>query len=224
MEEFGFKFLWGEHFHWDGISSSPVLDWSDLQLFATLPTILIMFLLFIPSVFKESSRWLSVNAISDPRSEKCVLVETLDPENIPSSSGSLIDLFRNPGLQFGSAVLAYIWCVFLIIFMFVLMNCKDIIPGDLTINIEILSGMDLIAGFITFPLVLYVNRQLSTSLCFFMTGTSFLLHFFHPHPVYKQIFAQLGLFFNTLCFNLMSVSVHCGNISHSDQEHGNRIS
>ena len=89
--------------------------------------------------------------------------------------------------------------------MFVLMNCKDIIPGDLTINIEILSGMDLIAGFITFPLVLYVNRQLSTSLCFFMTGTTFVLHFFHPHPVYKQIFAQLGLFFNTLCFNLMSV-------------------
>ena len=65
--------------------------------------------------------------------------------------------------------------------------------------------MDLIAGFITFPLVLYVNRQLSTSLCFFVTGISFVFHFFHPHPVYKQIFAHLGLFFNTLCLNLMSV-------------------
>jgi len=190
-------------------------SWSDIQLFATLPTILFMMPLWVSSFFKESPKWLVSRGLyrdADETNTQGVTRNSVSGSEISmlihtdsSSSGSLLDLVRTPGIRFSTLVLSYVWCVFLIIFLFVLMNCKDIIPGNSTLNIEILSGMDLIAGLITFPIVVYINRRLSTSLCFFLTGTSFLLHFFHPNPVYKQVFAQIGLFCNTMCFNLMSV-------------------
>ena len=165
-----------------------------------------------PSVFTKSYQTSeeSCNAkeIRSNESIKSQLSESSPLNNSGKSErahGSLFDLMRTPGLRLSTIVLAYIWCVFLIIFLFVLMNCKEIIPGNSTLNIEILSGMDLIAGILTYPIVAYTDRRLSTSICFFSTGVSFLCRFFIPYSTYKQVFAQLGLFFNTLCFNLMSV-------------------
>ena len=200
-----------------GMSLVPLLSWllprwSDLQLLGTLPTIFILIPLSVSSFFNESTKWLSVNGfnskgelmIRDPHSEKSNLIQ-VEPHSESSSSLLWQNIARCHGLIFSTVVLVYIWCVFITIFLFVLMNFKKIVPGNSTFNIELISGLDLVAGFITFPLVRFADRRLSISLCLALTGSSFIVHCFHPHPVCKQICAQLGVFFNTLCFNLMSV-------------------
>ena len=85
------------------------------------------------------------------------------------------------------------------------MNAKNIIPGDADLNIVIMAALDVGAGFATFPLVQYCGRRISTSICLLITGSSFVFSSSVSNLLIKQVFAQLGQFVNTICFNLMYV-------------------
>ena len=85
------------------------------------------------------------------------------------------------------------------------MNAKNIIPGDANLNIVIMAVMDVVAGLLTFPLVDYCGRRISTCMCLLITGASFVSSFLFSEMIIKQVLAQTGLFFNTLCFSLMYV-------------------
>ena len=85
------------------------------------------------------------------------------------------------------------------------MNAKNIIHGNVIINIEIMSVLDLVAAFAAFPLVQYTDRRLSTSLCLTIITASFICSYFVPNVTLRQTLVQKGQFVNTILYNLMYV-------------------
>ena len=174
--------------------------WAHLQLVGSLPLLMVLVPVCVPSFFSESPRWLLANG----RKVEPDSIESISTKSTPSDS-STGTLFRSPGICFSTILLLYIWIVFIIIYNFIIMNAKNIIPGDANINIVIMATLDVIAGCATFPLVQYCGRKSSTSMCLLITGSSFVSSFYVSNPMIKQTFAQLGQFVNTICFNLMYV-------------------
>merc|ERR1719186_1523983 len=89
------------------------------------------------------------------------------------------------------------------------MNAKNIIPGNPTINVVIMSSLGLISGFMSIPIVLRVGRRLSTSLCFVITGSCFLISYglqnLVLNQIFAQIFVQIGQFVNGVCLILVLI-------------------
>ena len=83
------------------------------------------------------------------------------------------------------------------------MNAKNIVPGDATLNIVIMAALDLIAGVLSFPILQYCRRKDSISMCFLITGATFVCVYYSSDQITKQIFAQIGQFVNTISFTLM---------------------
>ena len=174
--------------------------WANLQLVGSLPLLVVLAPVSVPSFFSESPRWLLANECKEESDSN----NSLSPKSNASDS-SIRTLFRSPGICFSTILLLYIWIVFIIIYNFIIMNAKNIIPGDADLNIVIMAALDVGAGFATFPLVQYCGRRISTSMCLFITGSSFVFSSSVSNLLVKQVFAQLGQFVNTICFNLMYV-------------------
>ena len=179
--------------------------WTTLQLIVSVPVFIIL-PLCSPKILPESPRWLLANGHS---SEGKTAITQESSRNKSSSSVSMKDLFRTPGLLRSTLVLAYIWCVFEIIYNFVIMNAKNIIPGNPTINVVIMSSLGLISGFMSIPIVLRVGRRLSAGLCLIITGSCFLISYGLQNllldQIFAQIFVQIGQFVNTVCLILMYI-------------------
>jgi len=169
--------------------------WTHLQLVATVPILLVIIPICFPSFFAESPRWLLANEISS----KC------DEEMSIKQSTNKLDLFITPGIRNNTLVLLYIWCVFTIIYIFVIMNAKSIIPGNATINIVTMSALDLIAAFASFPFIQYAERRLSSCLCFVIVAACFLASYFVPSVMMRQTFVLIGQFVNNIVFSIMYV-------------------
>ena len=201
-----------------GYALTPLLawlfpQWTHLQLVGTLPLLLIIIPISIPSFFTESPRWLLAKGLyarceegpvinnSIPSSENSLLLKKIKSANLPESSSKFF--FESPGLCFSTIILFYIWSVFIIIYNFVIMNAKNIIPGDANINILVMAALDVVASFVTFPLIHYFDRHISTSMCLLITGVSFVFSSCVSDLIIKQALAQVGQFVNTICFNLM---------------------
>ena len=180
-----------------GMALAPVLNiyfphWRHLQLVSSVPILIMILPLCCPYFLAESTRWLDANNGSKHQdsdkplssTEKTSLLKSLNSAICEVSSFKF--LFTSPGICFSTIILLYIWCVFLVIYNFVLMNAKNIIPGNEDLNIEIMSGLDVMACFASFPLIHYRNRRISASTCFMITGASFLCSFHISYHLTQQ--------------------------------------
>ena len=194
--------------------------WTSLQLALTVP-ILVVFaaplgILFFP----ESPRWLIAHGLVE---ESEIVMEQIAEANgkeykmniskslvnLSDSYGkanvSIRDLFKTPGLCRSTLVLFYIWFCFVSIYNCLILNTKTLIPGSMFVNIEILGSLEVLASFVTLPILHYAPRRISVSLCMTCTGASFLACTFTEDKLLKQSFTQIGQFSNTVYFLIMTV-------------------
>ena len=102
-------------------------------------------------------------------------------------------------------MLYYIWFCFISIYNCLILNTKNLIPGDMLVNIEILGSLEVLASFLTLPILNYAPRKISVSLFMICTGASFLACTFSEDELSQQVFAQIGQFTNTVYFLIMLV-------------------
>ena len=148
--------------------------WYDLQLIITLPIIILILLLCIPSFFSESPRWLSTKlyleeavelTAKETKTSKIEKQKMQDSYEPTDKTVSIQDLFKTPGIRNSTFTLLYIWLIYQIVYNFIIMNIKSMIPGNETMNIEILAVLDLLASLISFPILQYFDRRKPISVC-----------------------------------------------------------
>ena len=211
-----------------GVMCVPVLSWlfprwTHLQLAITCPVILIFVLPLQFLFFPESPRWL----VSQGLVEEAAMVN----ENIAAENGedvkmrernknttntsskcspedmsvSLLDLFKNPGICRSTLVLCFCFYSFVSIYNCLILDAKNLIPGKLFVNIEVLAGLEALAAVGTLPVLNYTPRRISVSLCILCTGACFLGSTFVEDRLLQQILAQVGQFSNTVNYLIMCV-------------------
>ena len=194
--------------------------WTSLQLALTVP-ILVVFagpLAFL--LFPESPRWLiahglvqeaetAMDQIAEANGKEyrrdCTNSLIALSESYAMDNVSICDLFKTPGICRSTFLLYYIWFCFISIYNCLILNTKSLIPGNMSVNIEILGSLEVLASFLILPILSYVPRRISVCLCMICTGSSFLACTFAKEEQLKQIFAQVGQFSNTVCLWIMFV-------------------
>ena len=209
-----------------GFMCVPILSWifprwTILQLAITCPIIVIFVLPLWILFFPESPRWLTSQGMlgeamfvmekisqksgNEPAIKNINNGMSTDMGTLDSVSVSLCDLFRKTGICRSTVVLSYSWFCFVSIYNCLILDTKNLIPGQLFVNIEIISGLEVLAALVSIPILSFAPRKISVTLCIICTGACFLASTFVEDKLLQQVLAQVGQFSNTINYLIMLV-------------------
>jgi len=197
--------------------------WDQLQLAISVPTVLFVIVMAIPSLVTESPKWLlvkgrvkeaeqviikaeEINGASRPDPSRVQInlsekYETRDKDD--SKNVTVLNLFQFPSLRRCTIIMYYLWFTNNLVYYGLTFNAGKLIPGDLHINMITSAALEFLAYTVAILSFLYVGRRWSTSVFMIFGGVSLLLTIVVSSTLGKIILAQLGRFAITASFAMV---------------------
>jgi len=223
LVSFGLEYSWALGYLTTPLIAWLVPRWDQLQLAISLPTLLFVIIMAIPSLVPESPKWLLVNGRCKEAEEILIKAETINGKSVASinnvqhktyqeqeakgendgKSVTVLDLFKTHSLRRCTIIMYYLWFTNNLVYYGLTFNAGKLIPGDIHINMVISALLEFLAYTIAIISFLYVGRRWSTSVFMIFGGVSLLLTTVVGDTTGKIVLAQLGKFAITASFAMV---------------------
>ena len=179
LVSFGLEYSWALGYLTTPLIAWLVPRWDQLQLAISLPTLLFVVIMAIPSLVPESPKWLLVNGRYKEAEEILIKAETINGKSVASinnvqnkayleqeaqgendcKSVTVLDLFKTTSLRRCTIIMYYLWFTNNLVYYGLTFNAGKLIPGDIHINMVISALLEFLAYTIAIISFLYVGRR-----------------------------------------------------------------
>lgn len=223
LVSFGLEYSWALGYLTIPLIAWAVPRWDHLQLAASIPTVIFVAAMAIPSLVPESPKWLLVNGKIKEAEEIILKAEhengrkssqtqtvhnstNMDQkENLEerSENGTVLDLFKTPSLRRCTIIMYYLWFTNNLVYYGLTFNAGKLIPGDIHTNMVISAALEFLAYSVAIVCFLYLGRRWSTGSFMISGGVFLLLTTVFSSTTVKIVLAQLGKFAITASFAMV---------------------
>ena len=151
--------------------------WNQLQLALSLPTLIFVGLMLLPSLIPESPKWLLANKkheqtekilrtaekVNTKRGKEETMMKNLNKtdvvKDVASGSSSVLDLFRHASLARCTLIMYYLWFTNNLVYYGLTFNAGKLIPGDVYVNMVISGFLEFAAYTCAIFSFLYIGRR-----------------------------------------------------------------
>jgi len=221
LVSFGLEYSWALGYITVPLIAMALPRWDHLQLAVSIPTILFVIVLAIPSIVPESPKWLLVNGNLKEAEEILIKAEKINGKNstvdmkeprtkMPEETkvdqdktATVFELFKFSSLCYCTIIMYYLWFTNNLVYYGLTFNAGKLIPGDLHMNMIISAALEFFAYTVGIFSFLYLGRRWSTSSFMICSGISLLLTTVVSSTTGKIVLAQLGKFAITASFAMV---------------------
>ena len=147
--------------------------WDHLQLAVSIPTIVFVAVVAIPSMVPESPKWLLVNGKLKEAEEILIKAEkengktgavkvnntVAQDKEKQTDMVTILDLFKSPALRRCTIIMYYLWFTNNLVYYGLTFNAGKLFPGDLHINMIISAALEFLAYSVAIICFLKLGRR-----------------------------------------------------------------